>query len=206
MPSNVAGPLPPPGGRPLVAWYRSRRRRRASHFPVGRARGVRPSPPTSASLHDQGRSSVERLDAGGQPARCRGWLRAAGGEPLREDTAHLAPSHTRHEEEPRGPRRRGGRARGPHLVGLDAAVAAPRPVAPWLGRRQIRRTRTPAAAVRCVPPPGRAACPAGRPAGMVVDSRTAPSWGRRTRHHPDRPMPAAVWSGRRASDRRGRTR
>ena len=40
----------------------------------------------------------------------------------------------------------------------------------------------------------------------VVDSRTAPSWGRRTRHHPDRPMPAAVWSGRRASDRRGRTR
>ena len=42
--------------------------------------------------------------------------------------------------------------------------------------------------------------------GWVVDSRTAPSWGRRTRHHPDRPMPAAVWSGRRASDRRGRTR
>ena len=31
-----------------------------------------------------------------------------------------------------------------------------------------------------------------RGVSMVVESRTAPSRGRRTRHHPDRPMPAAA--------------
>ena len=40
-------------------------------------------------------------------------------------TAHLAPPHTRHEEEPRGHGVEAAALEGPHLVGLDAAVAAP---------------------------------------------------------------------------------
>ena len=63
------------------------------------------------------------LVAGGQPARCRGWLRAAGGEPLRGDTEVRLPRTGCSGRWPgvRLAARRADAAGGQHHFGVDAA-------------------------------------------------------------------------------------